>query len=465
MAKTILDKIWESHLVDPNLEPSLLYVDLHLIHEVTSPQAFTLLKQMKRKVRRPDLTFATADHNVPTTDRTKPILDLLSKQQIEFLKDNCEAFGITYYGLDDPNNGIVHVIGPELGLTTPGKIIVCGDSHTATHGAFGSLAFGIGSSEITHVLATQTLPQKKPKIMEVQIEGSLSPRVTSKDVILSFIGQIGTGGATDYVIEFTGSTVKAMTMEQRMTISNMAIEAGARSGMIAPDEKTFAYLKGRRYAPKGEEWEKAMQYWRSLTSDQDAEYDRRIKVNVEGLAPQVTWGTNPGQVIGIDEKIPDPANMTDQTERKEAEAALTYMDLKPGMRMSDIKVDRVFIGSCTNARIEDLRVAAEIVKGNKAAKGVQVLVVPGSKHVKKQAEAEGLDEIFLQAGFEWREPGCSMCVGMNPDYLRPGERSASTSNRNFEGRQGKEGRTHLVSPTTAAATAISGYFTDVRFWK
>ncbi|MFC7062401.1 3-isopropylmalate dehydratase large subunit [Halobacillus seohaensis] len=462
--KTLFEKVWENHLIDPSMEQPLLFIDLHLIHEVTSPQAFSLLREQGRTVRRPDLTFATTDHNVPTTDRSEGIADVLAKKQVQFLTENCKEFGIDVYDLNHPDNGIVHIIGPELGLTTPGKTIVCGDSHTSTHGAFGSLAFGIGSSEITHVLATQTLPQEKPKTMNVQIEGDMPRGVSSKDIILNIIGQMGTQGGTGYIIEFTGSTVRNMSMEERMTICNMAIEAGARSGMIAPDEKTFEFLKQRHFSPKGQQWEDAVKEWQKLYTDLDAVYDHTLTINVNDLAPQVTWGTNPGQVTSIDRSIPVTEELADSSEQTAAEASLSYMGLESETKMEDIQLDKVFIGSCTNARIEDLRLAAGIVSDNKVDGNIEALVVPGSYHVKRKAEKEGLDQIFIKAGFEWREPGCSMCLGMNPDFLKDGERCASTSNRNFEGRQGKGGRTHLVSPMMAAAAAITGQLTDIREW-
>ncbi len=465
MARTMFEKLWDSHVVweEPG-KPSLLYIDLHLIHEVTSPQAFEGLRLAGRKVRRPDLTVATMDHNVPTWDRSLPITDAISLKQMETLKKNCEEFGIRLYDLYSEGQGIVHVIGPELGLTQPGMTIVCGDSHTSTHGAFGSLAFGIGTSEVEHVLATQCLQQMKPKTLAININGKLPPGVTAKDVILGIIGQIGTDGATGYVIEYRGEVVKQFSMEERMTICNMSIEAGARAGMVAPDEKTFEYVKGREFAPKGEDWERAVEAWKKLSTDPGATFDKEIDFDVTDLAPLVSWGTNPGQVVPVTGVVPDPASFENEVERKAAERALEYMDLKPGTPISDIKIDRVFIGSCTNARIEDLRAAAAVVKGHKVAPNVRAIVVPGSQTVKAQAEAEGLDEIFKAAGFEWRESGCSMCLGMNPDILQPGERCASTSNRNFEGRQGRGGRTHLVSPIMAAAAAIEGRFVDIRTW-
>lgn len=462
--KTLFDKVWEKHIIASDLEQPLIFIDLHLIHDVTSPQAFSLLRKKGRKVRRPDLTFASADHNVPTQDR-KNIKDILAKKQVEFLIENCKEFGITCYDLDHPDNGIVHIIGPELGLTTPGKTIVCGDSHTSTHGAFGALAFGIGSSEITHVLATQTLPQTKPKTMNIRIEGKKPKDITAKDIILKIIGEIGTKGGAGHIVEFTGSTIKEMSMDERMTICNMILEAGARSGMIAPDEKTFAYMENRKFAPKGEAWNQAVRDWKMLYSDEDAVYDKEVVISIEDLEPQITWGTNPGQVISVSKQIPDPVKMTDPVKQAAAQSALTYMNLQPDMKMSDLKVDKVFIGSCTNARLEDLRDAARIVNGHQVADNLTALVVPGSYHIKRRAEEEGLDLIFKKAGFEWREPGCSMCPGMNPDMAKSGERVASTSNRNFEGRQGKGARTHLVSPAMAAAAAIRGKFTDTRNWK
>ncbi len=459
----MFEKLWDRHLVmQEEGKPALLYIDLHLVHEVTSPQAFDGLRMAGRPVRRPDLTVATMDHNVPTWDRALPMTDEISIRQVEALQRNCEAFGITLYDLYSPRQGIVHVIGPELGLTQPGMTIVCGDSHTSTHGAFGSLAFGIGTSEVEHVLATQCLVQKKPKSMEVRVTGALPPGTTAKDLILGIIGQIGTDGATGYVIEYTGEAVRSLSMEGRMTICNMTIEAGARAGMIAPDEITFAYVKGRPHAPQGEAWEEAVADWRTLTTDPGATYDRVIEFDATRLVPNVSWGTNPGQVIPVDGVIPDPTGFADPAQRKAAEAALAYMALTPGTPVSQVKVDRVFIGSCTNGRIEDLRAAAAVARGRRVANGVSAMVVPGSGQVKLQAEAEGLHEVFLAAGFEWREAGCSMCLGMNPDILQPGERCAATSNRNFEGRQGKGGRTHLVSPAMAAAAAIAGHFVDVR---
>jgi len=461
--RTLFDKIWERHVVRQEAgKPALLYIDLHLVHEVTSPQAFEGLRLAGRKVRRPDLTLATMDHNVPTTDRSLPLTDEIAARQIAVLERNCAEFGVRLFDLYSPNQGIVHVIGPELGLTQPGMTIVCGDSHTATHGAFGALAFGIGTSEVEHVLATQCLVQHKPKVMEVRVKGALPPGTTAKDLILGIIGQIGTDGATGYVIEYTGEAIRSLSMEGRMTVCNMSIEAGARAGMIAPDETTFAYLKGRPHAPQGEAWEAAVADWRTLASDPDAVYDRVVEFDASQLVPTVSWGTNPGQVAPVIGRVPAPADFADPAQRKAAEAALAYMGLEPGTPIRDIRIDRVFIGSCTNGRIEDLRAAAAVAKGRRVAPGVQAMVVPGSGQVKAQAEAEGLDRIFREAGFEWREAGCSMCLGMNADILSPGERCASTSNRNFEGRQGKGGRTHLVSPAMAAAAAIAGHFVDVR---
>ena len=462
--QTMFEKIWEQHVVHQEAnKQAILYIDLHLVHEVTSPQAFEGLRLAGRKLRRPDLTVATQDHNVPTTDRSLPILDPISLQQIETLRTNCREFNVPLYDLDSPNQGIVHVIGPELGLTQPGMTIVCGDSHTATHGAFGSLAFGIGTSEVEHVMATQTLTQSRPKTCELRIDGKLPRGVTSKDLILFLIGQISTSGGTGYVLEYTGEAVRSLTMEQRMTICNMSIEAGARAGMIAPDEMTFEYLRGREFAPA--DFDAAVAKWKQLPSDPGAKYDRVDIFNAADIAPQVTWGTNPGQVTRIDSTVPNPADIEDESERKSAEAALEYMDLAAGTPMESIPIDRVFIGSCTNSRIQDLRAAASAVRGRKISDRVSGMVVPGSGIIKQQAEAEGLDKVFLDAGFEWREAGCSMCLAMNPDKLEPGERCASTSNRNFEGRQGRGGRTHLVSPEMAAAAAIAGHFVDIREWK
>ncbi len=463
MKKTLFEKIWAAHTVkvlDDGM--TLLYIDRHLIHEVTSAQAFEGLRLAGRKVRRPDLTFATMDHNVPTDDRynTK---DPISKAQMEALSGNCRDFGVTLYDLYSENQGVIHIIGPELGLTLPGTTIVCGDSHTATHGAFGALAFGIGTSEVEHVLATQCLSQKKPKTFKVEFKGVPKPPVGAKDLILKLIGTIGTAGGTGYVLEYCGEAVKALSMEARMTLCNMSIEGGARAGLIAPDETTYQYVaKGNRpFAPKGAEFDKAVAYWKTLPTDPDARYDREITINAADIAPQVTWGTSPGMVIDVDGQVPEPDKVQGY-HRKDAEQALAYMGLKPGTPMTEIKIDVVFIGSCTNGRIEDLRAAAGILKGRKVAKGIQALIVPGSQRVKKQAEAEGLDRIFKDSGCQWRESGCSMCLAMNPDQLQPGQRSASTSNRNFEGRQGKGGRTHLVSPEMAAAAAVTGHFVDIR---
>ena len=464
--RTLFNKLWDAHVVrEARGEPTLLYIDLHLIHEVTSPQAFEGLRQVGRKVRRPDLTFGTVDHNVPTTDRSLPIADATAATQIETLRRNCHEFGIQLFDIHSPEQGIVHVIGPELGLTRPGMTIVCGDSHTSTHGAFGALAFGIGTSEVEHVLATQCLPQNKPLTMKVETRGSLPEGVTAKDLALGIIGKIGTDGATGYVIEYAGNAVRALSMEGRMTLCNMSIEAGARAGMIAPDETTFAYLKGRRFAPSGAEWDKATTYWKTLRSDDDAEFDRVVEIDASQLEPFVTWGTSPGMVVPVTSYVPDPADAKSVADRQAAERALEYMDLRPRTSIQDIAIDRAFIGSCTNARIEDLRAAARVVKGYRINSSVNALVVPGSQDVKRAAEREGLDRIFNEAGFEWREAGCSMCLGMNADILQPGERCASTSNRNFEGRQGRGGRTHLVSPMMAAAAAIKGHFTDVRDWE
>ena len=461
----MFEKVWEAHVVheEPG-RPTLFYIDLHLVHEVTSPQAFEGLRIAGRKVRRPELTAATMDHNVPTTDRSRPIEDPISKQQMETLERNCREFGVPLYDLFNPKQGIVHVIGPELGLTRPGMTIVCGDSHTSTHGAFGALAFGIGTSEVEHVLATQTLRQAKPKTMEIRVQGALPPGVTAKDVILAIIGKIGADGATGYVIEYTGEAIRSLGMEGRMTVCNMSIEAGARAGMIAPDEKTFEFVKGREFAPKGAAWDDAVAYWKTLPTDPGAQFDRVEILDAATLEPHVTWGTSPEQVAPISGRVPDPEDFEDETDRRAARQALEYMGLTPGTPLTAVKLDTVFIGSCTNGRIEDLRAAAKIVKGRRAAEGMRALVVPGSAPVKAQAEAEGLDRVFTDAGFEWREAGCSMCLGMNPDILQPGERCASTSNRNFEGRQGKGGRTHLVSPEMAAAGAIAGHLVDVRDW-
>lgn len=462
---TLFDKIWEKHVVfeEPG-RPTLLYVDLHLVHEVTSPQAFEGLRLNNRKIRRPELTFATMDHNVPTTDRSLPIEDPISAKQIDTLRNNCKDFGVKLFDLNNPNQGIVHVIGPELGITQPGMIIVCGDSHTSTHGAFGSLAFGIGTSEVEHVLATQCLWQDRPAVFEVRVDGSRTSGVTAKDIILSIIGRIGTAGATGTVVEYRGEAIKSLTMEERMTVCNMSIEAGARAGMISPDEKTFEYLKGRPYMPKGQELNIKLDSWKTLATEQDAQFDRSISLDASKMAPQVSWGTNPGMVVGIDGRVPSPSDYSDSNLKKATENALQYMALKPGTKIEDIKLDRIFIGSCTNSRINDLIAAAKIVKGKKVSSSLKAMVVPGSQLVKLQAEKIGLDKIFKESGFEWREAGCSMCLGMNPDILQPGERCASTSNRNFEGRQGKGGRTHLVSPIMAAAAALEGHFVDIRQW-
>jgi 3-isopropylmalate/(R)-2-methylmalate dehydratase large subunit len=458
--------VWDDHLVHVEADkPALIYIDCHLVHEVTSPQAFEGLRLANRKVRRPDLTFATIDHNVPTWSRSLPILDPISKTQIETLELNCRDFGVTLFDLDNPNQGIVHVIGPELGITHPGMTIVCGDSHTATHGAFGALAFGIGTSEVEHVLATQCLIQSRPKTFLIEVDGGLPPAVTAKDLILYIIRTIGTDGATEHVVEYAGEAIRRLSMEERMTICNMSIEAGARAGMIAPDETTFAYLEGRPYAPKGKAFEEALAYWKTLPTEEGARFDRNIKIDVSTLAPQVSWGTSPSMVADVTGRVPDPDSMEDENSRKASRRALDYMGLTAGMAIEDIKIDRAFIGSCTNSRIEDLRAAAKVACGKKVDSSVKAMVVPGSQQVKAQAEREGLDAIFKEAGFDWRESGCSMCLAMNPDVLQPGERCASTSNRNFEGRQGKGGRTHLVSPAMAAAAAIAGHFVDVREWE
>lgn len=461
--RTMFQKIWDEHVVlaEPNKQ-TILYIDLQLVHEVTSPQAFEGLRISGRPVRRPERTIATPDHNVPTTDRGLPIADPISKQQVDTLRKNCEEFGIQLYDLNDARQGIVHIIGPELGYTQPGMTIVCGDSHTATHGAFGALAFGIGTSEVEHVLATQTLLQYQPKTYELRVNGELAEGVTAKDLILYLIGQITMHGGTGYVLEYTGSAIRNLSMEQRMTVCNMSIEAGARAGMIAPDETTFEYLKGRPFAPK--DFESAVKRWKELPTDQGAHYDKVSKFEGSDIEPQVTWGTNPGQVSSIGSVVPNPSDAGDETEQKTTADSLEYMGLKAGTPIADIGIDRVFIGSCTNARIEDLRAAAKVVKGYRVSSKVNAMVVPGSGQVKKQAEDEGLDRVFSEAGFDWREAGCSMCLAMNPDRLEPGERCASTSNRNFEGRQGKGGRTHLVSPAMAAAAAIEGHFTDIRGW-
>ena len=459
MGKTLSEKVWERHVVHrADGEPDLLYIDLHLVHEVTSPQAFDGLRMAGRPVRRPDLTIATEDHNVPTSDVNLPIADPISRKQVDTLRANCKEFGVRLHAMGDPNQGIVHVIGPELGLTQPGMTIVCGDSHTATHGAFGALAFGIGTSEVEHVLATQTLPQMKPGTMAVTVDGELPAGTTAKDVVLAIIGRIGTGGGIGSVIEYRGSVFRNLSMEGRMTVCNMSIEAGARAGMVAPDDTTFAYLEGRPHAPKGAAWERALDDWRSLVTDADAAFDKEVVLDGSTILPHVSWGTNPAQVAPIDAVVPDPDSFAEASARDAAARALAYMGLTAGIPIRDIAVDTVFIGSCTNSRIEDLRAAAAVAQGRKVKDGVRTLVVPGSGLVKAQAEAEGLHRIFIDAGFDWREPGCSMCLAMNPDKLAPGERCASTSNRNFEGRQGRGGRTHLVSPEVAAATAILGRF-------
>jgi 3-isopropylmalate/(R)-2-methylmalate dehydratase large subunit len=465
-ARTLFDKIWDEHVVcSPPEQPPLLYIDLHLVHEVTSPQAFEGLRAAGRRVRQPLRTLATVDHNVPTTPRDLPIVDAISALQIETLRRNCREFGIPFFDIDSPDQGIVHVIGPELAATQPGMTIVCGDSHTSTHGAFGALAFGIGTSEVEHVLATQCLSQNRPQAMQVRVDGTFPPGVTAKDLALGIIGQIGTDGATGYVIEYAGPAVRALSMEGRMTLCNMSIEAGARAGMVAPDETTFAYLRGRRYAPKNGAWDEAVERWRALASDADAQFDRVVAIDGSRLAPFVTWGTSPGMVAPVTGHVPDPAAAKTDPDRRAAQRALEYMALRPGERIEQIAVDRVFIGSCTNSRLEDLRAAAQVARGYRVHPKVKAMVVPGSQNVKRAAEREGLHEIFLAAGFEWRESGCSMCLGMNPDILQPGERCASTSNRNFEGRQGRGGRTHLVSPAMAAAAAVAGHFTDIRNWE
>jgi 3-isopropylmalate/(R)-2-methylmalate dehydratase large subunit len=463
--KTLFEKIWDAHTVrEAAGEPALLYIDLHLVHEVTSPQAFESLRLSGRTVRRPDLTVATMDHNVPTSDRSLPIKDEIALQQMDTLAANCREFGVPLYDLNSDKQGIVHVIGPELGLTQPGMTIVCGDSHTATHGAFGALAFGIGTSEVEHVLATQCLQQARPKTMEVRVDGVLPPGVTAKDIILSVIGRVGTAGGNGYAVEYTGEAIRALSMEGRMTVCNMTIEWGARAGMVAPDEKTFAYLDGREFAPKGKDFERAVEHWRTLTTDPGATYDRVEVFHASELVPVVTWGTNPGQVVPVTGRIPDPKEYPNEGDRRGVEAALEYMGLTPGTPVAEVSIERVFLGSCTNGRIEDLRAAAAVIKGKQVSPKVYAMVVPGSQQVKMQAEKEGLDQVFKAAGFDWREAGCSMCLGMNPDILKPGERCASTSNRNFEGRQGKGGRTHLVSPEMAAAAAIAGHFVDIRTW-
>ena len=468
LAKTLFEKVWQQHVVAaPAGEPSLVYIDLHLVHEVTSPQAFDGLRLTGRKLRRPDRTVATVDHNVPTSsiaDRLH-IIDQIASKQIEALRRNCAEFGVELYDVQSPEQGIVHIIGPELGLTKPGMTIVCGDSHTSTHGAFGALAFGIGTSEVEHVMATQTLPQDKPKTFRISVEGELPYGVTAKDIVLHIIGEIGTAGATGYVVEYAGSAIRALSMEGRMTICNMSIEAGARAGMIAPDEATLRYLMDRRFSPKNAAWDEAVLRWSELVTDEGAIFDRELEIDAASITPTVSWGTSPGMVTGVASTVPVLDTDASEADKKNFERALEYMDLKPGTPIEAINIDAVFLGSCTNARIEDLRAAAKVVRGYRVATTVRAMVVPGSQSVKAQAEKEGLDKVFTEAGFAWREPGCSMCLGMNPDILSPGERCASTSNRNFEGRQGRGGRTHLVSPAMAAAAAIEGHFTDIRQWK
>ncbi len=463
MPKTLYDKIWENHLVHQQDDgTSLIYVDRHLVHEVTSPQAFEGLRIQNRKVRRPELTLAVPDHNVPTTDRSKGINDAESKIQVDTLRNNCKEFGVRLFDVNDKRQGIVHIIGPEQGFTQPGTVIVCGDSHTATHGAFGSLAFGIGTSEVEHVLATQTLIQKKSKNLRINVNGKLPIGVTAKDVILKIIGTIGTAGGTGYVIEFAGEVIRNLSMEERMTVCNMTIEAGARAGLIAPDNKTFEYLKGKTMSPKGTNWDNAVKFWKTLYSDKDCKFDKEINIDGKQIEPLVTWGTSPQDVSPVTGVVPDPNNESNEDRKMAMKRSLEYMGLKANTKISDIKIDKIFIGSCTNGRIEDLRLAASLLKGKKIASNVSAMVVPGSGLVKAQAEKEGLHKIFMEAGFEWREPGCSMCLGMNPDQLKPKERCASTSNRNFEGRQGRGGRTHLVSPGMAIAAAIKGHLSDVR---
>ncbi|MGA2077200.1 MAG: 3-isopropylmalate dehydratase large subunit [Terriglobia bacterium] len=465
-ARTMYEKIWETHLVaeEPG-KPALIYIDRHLVHEVTSPQAFAGLRTAQRKVRRPDLTFAVMDHSVPTKDRNLPLVDTVAAAQFDALERNCRETGIMLFNMQNPNQGIVHIIGPELGITQPGQTIVCGDSHTATHGAFGALAFGIGTSEIEHVLATQCLSQFKSNTMLVRVNGSLAPGVTAKDIILAVIGKMGIAGGTGHAIEYAGEAIRALSMEGRMTVCNMTIEGGARTGMVAPDDTTFAYLEGRPFVPRGRDFQVAVDHWKSLASDPGAAFDNVLELEAGSIAPQVTWGTNPGMVTDVTGKVPEPGSFRDPVDRKAAERALAYMGLEPGTRIVDIPLDYVFIGSCTNSRIEDLRQAARVAAGRKVSKTLKsALVVPGSMRIKAQAEKEGLDRVFREAGFEWRDAGCSMCLGMNPDILPSGQRSASTSNRNFEGRQGKGGRTHLVSPLMAAAAAIEGHFVDVRTW-
>ncbi|MEC8406691.1 MAG: 3-isopropylmalate dehydratase large subunit [Actinomycetota bacterium] len=461
MGRTLAEKVWHNHVVrSADGEPDLLYIDLHLVHEVTSPQAFDGLRAAGRPVRRPDLTVATEDHNIPTIDVDKPIADPVSRAQVEALRKNCAEFGVPLYSLGNVEQGIVHVVGPQMGLTQPGMTIVCGDSHTSTHGAFGALAFGIGTSEVEHVLATQTLPLKPFKTMVINVEGDLPEGVSAKDIILAVIAKIGTGGGQGYVLEYRGSAIRGLSMEGRMTVCNMSIEAGARAGMIAPDQTTFDYVQGREKAPSGQEWDDAVAYWKTLFTDDDAEFDAVVDIDASTLAPFVTWGTNPGQGLPLSASVPSPDDATDDVDRVAIERALEYMDLTPGTPLRNVAVDTVFIGSCTNGRIEDLRVAADILRGRKVKDGMRLMVVPGSARVRLQAESEGLDQVFLEAGGEWRGAGCSMCLGMNPDKLTPGERSASTSNRNFEGRQGPGGRTHLVSPAVAASTAVTGHLSS-----
>ncbi|WP_439845690.1 3-isopropylmalate dehydratase large subunit [Aeromonas veronii] len=463
MAKTLYQKVFDAHVVrEVEGETPLIYIDRHLVHEVTSPQAFDGLRAMNRQLRRPDLTWATMDHNVSTTTKDIAASGEMARIQMETLADNCKEFGVRLYDLNHKYQGIVHVMGPELGITLPGTTIVCGDSHTATHGAFGSLAFGIGTSEVEHVMATQTLKQGRAKTMRISVNGKLAEGISAKDVVLAIIGKVGHAGGTGYVVEFAGEAIASLSMEGRMTVCNMAIELGAKAGMIAPDQTTIDYIRGKEFAPKGEVLEQAIAYWQSLKSDEGAHFDTEVVLDAADIAPQVTWGTNPGQVIAVNEPIPAPESFSDLMEQQSARKALAYMDLQPGQKLSDVAIDKVFIGSCTNSRIEDLRAAAAIARGRKVAAGVQALVVPGSEQVKAQAEAEGLDKIFIEAGFEWRLPGCSMCLAMNNDRLQPGERCASTSNRNFEGRQGRAGRTHLVSPAMAAAAAVTGRFADIR---
>ena len=463
MSKTLYQKVFDAHVVrEVEGETPLIYIDRHLVHEVTSPQAFDGLRAMNRQLRRPDLTWATMDHNVSTTTKDIAASGEMARIQMETLAANCKAFGVRLYDLNHKYQGIVHVMGPELGITLPGTTIVCGDSHTATHGAFGSLAFGIGTSEVEHVMATQTLKQGRARTMRISVNGKLAAGISAKDVVLAIIGKVGHAGGTGYVVEFAGEAIEGLTMEGRMTVCNMAIELGAKAGMIAPDQTTIDYIRGKEFAPKGEELEQAIAYWLTLKSDEGAHFDAEVVLDAADIAPQVTWGTNPGQVIAVNEPIPAPESFADPVEQQSARKALAYMDLQPGQKLSDVAIDKVFIGSCTNSRIEDLRAAAAIARGRKVAAGVQALVVPGSEQVKAQAEAEGLDKIFLEAGFEWRLPGCSMCLAMNNDRLQPGERCASTSNRNFEGRQGRAGRTHLVSPAMAAAAAVTGRFADIR---